>query len=58
MVRKKNNGILLLVAVGLVLWFIVSKTRIVLWVPLSITNFLLLIGLGILGLYIVLRWIF
>lgn len=58
MVRKRSNGILLLIAVGLVLWFIVSKTRIVLWVPLSLTTFLLLVGLGIVGIYIVLRWIF
>jgi hypothetical protein len=58
MQRKRGNGILLLIAVGLVLWFIVSKTRIVLWVPLSLTSFLLLIGLGVLGIYVVLRWIF
>lgn len=54
--RRKSHGLLMLIAVGIVGWFILSRTFFYVRVPFGVA--LVLIGLGIVGIYLLLRWIF
>lgn len=56
--RSNKNRLLLAVALGLVLWFVLSRLRFFVVVSLSLTQFLILIIIGIGLLYFLLKLIF
>ncbi len=56
--RRRKNSLLLFVAVALVVWFVLSRARLVFYVPLTITNLLIFVGVGIVLVYLALRLIF
>lgn len=56
--RSDKNKLMLAAAVGLVLWFVVSRMRIHFLVSLSLTSFLVFIVLAIGVLYLLLKVIF
>lgn len=56
--RSNKNRLLMAVALGLVLWFVLSRLRFFVVVSLSLTQFLILIIIGIGLLYFLLKLIF
>ena len=56
--RSNQNRLLIAVAIGLVLWFVLSRLRFFVVVSLTLTQFLILIVLGIGLLYVLLKLIF
>lgn len=56
--RSNKNRLLMAVALGIVLWFVLSRLRFFVVVSLSLTQFLILIIIGIGLLYFLLKLIF